>query len=66
MTSGSTPSSDACWKLLLKEKGFVRHKFVDVTTSKEEATVSWCDFIIPFVIAKLKTLSLSLQQLPNL
>jgi hypothetical protein len=58
MISGLTPSSHACWKLLLKEEGFARHKFVDATTPKEEANVSWRDLIIPLTAAELETLLL--------
>jgi len=55
MTSGLTPSLDACWKLLSKEKGFATHKSIDATTPKEEV-VSWRDFIIPLVATELETL----------
>jgi hypothetical protein len=67
MTSGPTPSSDACWKMLLKEEGFAKHKFVDVAAPKEEVVASWRDLIIPLAVIRLEMLlSLSLQQLPNL
>jgi hypothetical protein len=67
MTSGLTPSSDACWKLLSKEEGFTKHKYVDDVTPKEEVVASWRDLIILLVTVRLETLlSLSLQQLLNL
>ncbi|CAM6007399.1 unnamed protein product [Sphagnum balticum] len=65
--NGPTPLPDVCWKLLLKEEGFARHKSVDVTTPKEEAATSWRDLFIPLAAKRLKTLlSLLLQQLPDL
>jgi hypothetical protein len=65
MTSGLTPSLDACWKLLLKEEGFAKYKSVDDVAPKEEDVASWHDFIILLTTIGLETLlSLSLQQLP--
>lgn len=67
MTSGLTPSLDAWWKLLLKEKKFTKHKSIDVVAPKEEITTSWRDLIISLVAVGLETLLLlSLQQLSDL
>jgi hypothetical protein len=38
---------------LLKKEGFAKHKSIDATTLRKEATASWHDLIIPLVTAGL-------------